>query len=133
MTIEWRYTIEEDPDVGVLSVDGYLGPDAVHRFSGAVDWVAVRCTGPVIVNLAELRAWSAEGRRAVAEAARRLAADGRSLELAAIPSRGVLLSDEDCPDIPVHPDLPTALAAHAACRPAMAAGDSAPPADLPDR
>jgi hypothetical protein len=85
------------------------------------------------VNLAELRAWSEEGRRAAAEAPRRLAADGRSLELAAIPSRGVLLSDEDCPDIPVHPDLPTALAAHAACQPAMAARDSAPPADLPDR
>ncbi|MFD5586689.1 STAS domain-containing protein [Streptomyces sp. NPDC127063] len=115
MTIEWRYTFEEDLDVGVLSVAGYLGPDAVHRFLGAVDWSVVRGAGPVVVDLAELRAWSAEGRQAIAEAARCLGAHGRSLELAAIPSRGVLLLDDDGPHISVHPDLSTALAAHAVC------------------
>lgn len=36
MTIEWRYTVEQE--LGILSVAGYLGPDAVRRFSGAVSW-----------------------------------------------------------------------------------------------
>lgn len=53
MTIEWRYTVEQD--LGILSVSGYLGPDAVHRFAGAVGWVVGRGTGPVVVDLTELR------------------------------------------------------------------------------
>ncbi|MEV0180337.1 anti-sigma factor antagonist [Streptomyces sp. NPDC050625] len=133
MTIDWRYTIEEDVDVGVLSVAGYLGPDAVHRFLGAVDWLVVRGTGPVIVDLAELRAWSTEGRCAIAEAARCLAAHGRSLELAAIPSGGAPLSEGDCPGIPVHHDLSTALAAHVVRHPATAGRGSMPTDDPPDR
>ncbi|MFE9446324.1 anti-sigma factor antagonist [Streptomyces sp. NPDC006602] len=40
MTIEWRYTV--DQELGILSVAGHLGPDAVHRFSGAVGWVVAR-------------------------------------------------------------------------------------------
>ena len=36
MTIDWRYTVEEN--LGILSVAGHLGPDAVHRFSGAIGW-----------------------------------------------------------------------------------------------
>ena len=34
MTIDWRYTVENN--LGILSVAGHVGPDAVRRFSGAV-------------------------------------------------------------------------------------------------
>jgi len=112
MTIEWRYTVEQE--LGVLSVSGYLGPDAVRRFEGAVGWAVGRGTGPVVVDLTGLRTWSAEGQLAITEAARRLAAAGRSLELAAIPPDGSLVPDGDCPPIPVHADLAGALAAHSA-------------------
>ncbi|MEV0908226.1 anti-sigma factor antagonist [Streptomyces hokutonensis] len=112
MTIEWRFTVEQE--LGVLSVSGYLGPDAVRRFEGAVGWAVGRGTGPVVVDLTGLRAWSAEGQLAITEAARRFAAAGRSLELAAIPADGSLVPDGDCPPIPVHADLAGALAAHSA-------------------
>ncbi|MBX7551856.1 anti-sigma factor antagonist [Streptomyces sp. NPDC004232] len=110
MTIDWRYTIEQD--LGILSVAGYLGPEAVRRFSGAIGWVEARGSGPVVLDLAELRGWSAEGQLAITEAARRLAGSGRILELAAIPADGSLVPGADCPDIPVHCDLTAALAAH---------------------
>ncbi|MFR9797566.1 anti-sigma factor antagonist [Streptomyces sp. MS06] len=110
MTIEWRYTVEQD--LGVLSVAGHLGREAVHRFSGAVGWVAARGTGPVVVDLTGLRSWSAEGQLAITDAARRLAEAGRGLELAAIPADGSLVPANEGPDIPVHPDLAAALAAH---------------------
>ncbi|WP_406010382.1 STAS domain-containing protein [Streptomyces sp. NBC_00637] len=110
MTIDWRYTVEEN--LGVLSVAGYLGPDGVHRFTGAVGWALARGTGPLIVDLTDLRGWSAEGQRAITEAARRLAAGGRSLELAAIPPDGSLVPEGDSPPVPVHADLTAALAAH---------------------
>ncbi|WP_405653760.1 anti-sigma factor antagonist [Streptomyces sp. NBC_00019] len=110
MTIEWRYTVEQD--LGILSVSGYLGPDAVHRFTGAVGWVVGRGSGPVIVDLTGLRGWSAEGQVAITEAARRLADAGRGLELAAIPADGSLVPGGDCTPIPVHADLAGALAAH---------------------
>lgn len=109
MTIEWRYTVEQD--LGILSVSGYLGRDAVRRFSGAVGWVVGRGSGPVIVDLAGLRGWSTEGQVAITEAARRLAAAGRDLELAAIPADGSLVPDGEGPPIPVHADLAGALAA----------------------
>jgi hypothetical protein len=112
MTIDWRYTIEQD--LGVLAVSGYLGPNAVHRFSGAVGWVLARGAGPVIVDLGGLRSWSAEGQLAITQAAVRLAAAGRRLELAAIPADGSLVPAGDCPDIPVHADMAAALAAHSA-------------------
>lgn len=111
MTIEWRYTVEDD--FGVLSVAGFLGPAAVRRFDGAVGWVVARGTGPVILDLTELRGWSTEGQLAITETARRLAGMGRSLELAAIPADGSLVPPGDCPDIPVHGDLATALSVHA--------------------
>ncbi|WP_328395342.1 STAS domain-containing protein [Streptomyces sp. NBC_00390] len=110
MTIEWRYTTHEN--LGVLSLAGFLGADAVHRFSGAVHWVLARGTGPVILDLTELRGWSVGGQLAVAQASRELTAEGRSLELAAIPADGSLVPDTTHPPIPVHTDLPTALAAH---------------------
>ncbi|MER6185859.1 anti-sigma factor antagonist [Streptomyces sp. NPDC001652] len=110
MTIEWRYTVELD--LCILSVAGYLGPDAVRRFSGAVGWVVGRGSGPVIVDLTELRGWSTEGQLAITEAARHLVAAGRSLELAGIPADGSLAPDGDGPPVAVHVDLPGALAAH---------------------
>ena len=110
MTIEWHYTIH--PDLGVLSLSGHLGPEAVARFTGAIGWVLSRGTGPVILNLTELRGWSVGGQMAVAHAARRLAQAGRRLELAAIPADGSLVPDGTHPPIPVHCDLPTALTAH---------------------
>ncbi|MGW5473199.1 anti-sigma factor antagonist [Streptomyces chartreusis] len=110
MTIDWRYTDERD--LGILSVAGYLGPHAVHRFAGAVGWAAARGTGVIILDLRELRGWSTEGQVAITEAARRLAGAGRRLELAAIPADGSLVPTGNCPDIPVHPDLATALSAH---------------------
>ncbi|MFI7008606.1 STAS domain-containing protein [Streptomyces sp. NPDC050145] len=111
MTIEWRYRIEQD--LGILSVSGHLGPEAAHRFTGAVGWVVARGTGPVVVDLTELRGWSTEGQLAIVAAARRLADSGRAMELAAIPPDGSLVPSGDCPAIPVHCDLPAALAAHA--------------------
>ncbi|MEU7168152.1 STAS domain-containing protein [Streptomyces morookaense] len=110
MTIEWRYTTHED--VGVLSVSGYLGAQAVNRFGGAVGWAEARGTGAVIVDLTALHGWSAEGQRAITEAAARLAALGRPLELAAIPADGSLVPDAGQPHVPVHPDLLSGLAAH---------------------
>ncbi|MCT9084022.1 hypothetical protein [Streptomyces fulvoviolaceus] len=110
MTIEWRYTVEQD--LGILSVSGFLGPDAVRRFEGAVGWVVGRGTGPVVVDLSGLGSWSAEGQLAIVEAARRLADAGRGLELAAIPADGSLVPCGDGPPIPVHADLAGALAAH---------------------
>ncbi|WP_406277100.1 STAS domain-containing protein [Streptomyces sp. NBC_00191] len=112
MTIEWRYTTHQD--LGVLSLAGFLGADAVARFTGAVGWALARGTGPVILDLTELRGWSAGGQLAVAQAARQLADKGRSLELAAIPSDGSLVPDGSHPPIPVHCDLAAALVAHQA-------------------
>ncbi|MZD03779.1 anti-sigma factor antagonist [Streptomyces sp. SID5785] len=111
MTIEWRYRVEHG--LGVLSVSGHLGPEAAHRFAGAVGWVVARGTGPVVVDLSELRGWSAEGRLAVVAAAGRLAACGRAMTLAAVPAGDALLPPGEGPAIPVHGDLPAALAAHA--------------------
>ncbi|HET6359910.1 STAS domain-containing protein [Streptomyces sp.] len=110
MTIEWRYTTQQD--FCVLSLAGYLGADAVSRFSGAVGWALARGTGPVILDLTELRGWSIGGQLAVAQAARQLADEGRCLELAAIPADGSLVPDGTHPPIPVHCDLAAALAAY---------------------
>ncbi|MFE8949670.1 anti-sigma factor antagonist [Streptomyces sp. NPDC007856] len=96
MTIEGRCTIEQD--LGILSVAGHLGREAVRRFGGAVGWVVARGTGPVILDLTALLSRSAEGRLAITEAARRLAGAGRGLEPAAIPVGGSLVPTGDCPD-----------------------------------
>lgn len=115
MTIEWRYTIH--PGLGVLSLAGFLGQEAVGRFQGAVGWALARGTGPVVLDLTGLRGWSDGGRLAVSEAASRLAAEGRGLELAAVPERGALAPDgrfvcDAQVTIAVHGDLAAALAAH---------------------
>ncbi|WP_225801723.1 anti-sigma factor antagonist [Streptomyces sp. NK15101] len=112
MTIEWRYTVRKD--LGVLSLAGFLGAEAVDRFSGAIGWTLARGTGPVVLDLTGLRGWSVGGQLAVADAARRLAAEDRPLELAAIPADGSLVPDGSRPPLVVHCDLTTALAAHGA-------------------
>ncbi|HEY9372110.1 anti-sigma factor antagonist [Streptomyces sp.] len=112
MTIEWRYTVQKE--LGVLSLAGFLGAEAVDRFTGAVGWALARGTGPVILDLTSLRGWSVGGQLAVADAARRLAAEGRCLELAAIPADGSLVPDGSQAPILVHCDLPAALASHQA-------------------
>ncbi|CAL9637730.1 anti-sigma factor antagonist [Streptomyces sp. enrichment culture] len=114
MSIEWRCTVEQN--LAILAVAGHLSPGAARRLTGAVGWAVDRSTGPVIVDLTRLHGWSAEGQLAIAEAARRLRAAGRSLELAAIPADGSLVPAGDCPPAPVHSDLPAALAAHSARR-----------------
>ncbi|GAA4915400.1 STAS domain-containing protein [Streptomyces coeruleoprunus] len=128
MTIEWRYTTQEG--LGILSLAGFLGADAVNRFTGAVGWVVARGSGPVILDLTELRGWSVSGRLAVAQACRRLEAEGRRPELAALPAdgsadpEGTLLSDGALgpdgsrPEVTVHHDLTAALAAHREVDPA---------------
>ncbi|MGW6390309.1 STAS domain-containing protein [Streptomyces sp. NPDC055103] len=110
MTIEWRYTVQQE--LGVLSLAGFLGADALGRFTGAVGWAVARGTGPVVLDLSRLRGWSTGGQLAVTEAAHRLRAAGRSLELAAIPADGPLVPVGEGPAIPVHCDLDAAFAAH---------------------
>ncbi|UKY48553.1 STAS domain-containing protein [Streptomyces inhibens] len=110
MTIQWRCTARDR--VCVLSLAGYLGPEEADRLGGAVGWALARGRGPVVLDLTALDGWSAAGRLAIAEAARQLAAQGRSLELAAIPADGSLVPDGMCPPIPVHHDLDAALATH---------------------
>ena len=112
MTIEWHYTTY--PGLGILSLAGHLAPEAVDRFTGAIGWVLARGAGPVILDLTALRGWSVGGQLAVTRAARRLADEGRRLELAAIPADGSLVPDGTHPPIPVHVDLSAALAAHRA-------------------
>ncbi|WP_037622811.1 STAS domain-containing protein [Streptomyces aureus] len=110
MTIEWHYTAGED--FSLLSLSGHLGPEGAHRFTGAIGWVLARGTGPVVVDMSGLRSWSVNGQLAVIEAARRLGAHGRSLELAAIPADGSLVPAGDCPPITIHTDLAAAIAGH---------------------
>ncbi|MEU0221491.1 hypothetical protein ABZ281_43580 [Streptomyces sp. NPDC006265] len=95
MTIERRYSGEEN--LGILSVAGHLG--------GAMGWVLGRGAGPVVADLTELRSCSAEGQATIIEAARHIAASGRSLEPAVIPADGSLVPDGHCPAISVHTGL----------------------------
>jgi hypothetical protein len=110
MTIEWHYNAGED--FSVLFLSGHLGPAGAHRFTGAIGWVLARGSGPVVVDMSGLRSCSVTGQLAVIEAARRLGASGRCLELAAIPADGSLVPDGDWPPITIHTDLAAAVAEH---------------------
>ncbi|MEV0375456.1 STAS domain-containing protein [Streptomyces sp. NPDC050636] len=112
MTLQWRCTARDR--MCVLSLAGYLGSEEAGRFGGALGWALARGRGPVVLDLTALDGWSAAGQLAIAEAARQLAAQERSLELAAIPADGSLVPDGECPPIPVHHDLEAALASHSA-------------------
>lgn len=110
VTIEWHYTAHDN--LGVLSVTGCLGAQAADRFVGAIDCTAHRGTGPVIVDLTELKGWSVAGQGAIVQVALHLTAHDRSLELAAIPADGSLVPDATQLSIPVHANLDAALTAH---------------------
>ncbi|MFF7469091.1 anti-sigma factor antagonist [Streptomyces sp. NPDC008092] len=106
----------------------YLDREAARRFAGAVGWAPARGAGPAVVDLTALRGWSAEGQPAITEAARLLARTESGLEPAAIPADGSLVPIGDGTLIPVHADLPAALAAHGIHpgEPAAASADNGP-------
>jgi len=110
VTIQWHF--QNRPGAGVLQVSGYLAADCAPRFAGAVGWALARGTGPLIVDLKALSGWSPEGQSAISAAVLRLAEQQRPLELAAIPVGEEYGLIADLCDVPVHPDLATALAAH---------------------
>jgi hypothetical protein len=108
LTIQWHLTTR--PAADVLQISGYLGDDAVTRFSGAIGWALARGQGPLLLDLSRLKGWSAGGRDAVTEAAGRLAEQGRSLELVAGPGDPALPLPSG---LTTHPNLTAALDAHA--------------------
>ena len=110
MTIQWHF--QDRSGAGVLQVSGYLGGDSVPRFAGAVGWALARGTGPLIVDLKALHGWSPQGQVALRDAALRLAEQQRTLELAAVPTGADCALIPELSDLPVHPDLAAALAAH---------------------
>lgn len=115
MTIQWQY--QAQPDCGVLSLSGYLGSQATTRFIGAIGWALARGTGRVIVDITGLEGWSQTGREAIVLAARRLAAQDRTLELAGLPHDHIALNPRpNGPAVRQHPDLHAALSAQAAAR-----------------
>jgi anti-anti-sigma regulatory factor len=115
-TFQWQYTARDD--LGILALAGQLDATTADRFTGAVSWTLAHGTGPLILDLHALHAWSPEGQAAIVKAARCLAERNRPLELAAIPADGTAaVIYNGTPFIPVHPDLATALAAQGAtCR-----------------
>jgi len=113
VTIQWRH--ESRAAVGILALSGHLGAGEAARFTGAIGWALAYGAGPLILDLTALQGWSAPGRDAIVQAARRLAAQHRTLELAAAPADATGLATADSHvTIRVHPDLATALAAHGA-------------------
>ncbi|MCX4755134.1 hypothetical protein [Kitasatospora purpeofusca] len=70
MSIQW----DLDHGADLLRLSGCLGQDALHRFTGAVDWTRAHRTGPVILDLSALRGWNTEGEAAIVDAAARLGA-----------------------------------------------------------
>ncbi|MFB7292372.1 STAS domain-containing protein [Actinacidiphila glaucinigra] len=112
-TFHWNYTARDD--LGILALAGRLDDTTAERFTGAVNWVLAHGTGPVIADLAALDTWSHAGQAAIVKAARRLATQGRPLELSAIPADGTAaVIYNGTPFIPVHLDLTAALAARGA-------------------
>ncbi|MFE3324440.1 anti-sigma factor antagonist [Streptomyces sp. NPDC059176] len=108
MSISWR--VEEQRGATVMSVAGFLGSNAVSRFSEGFGWVVARSTGPVIVDLAELLGWSAEGELAVLRAATAIRSSGRSLAFCGLDHLEATNTWGDhLASIAVYPDLDTAL------------------------
>ncbi|MFM9698345.1 anti-sigma factor antagonist [Streptomyces europaeiscabiei] len=127
MTIQWRYTVE--PDLGILSACGHRAPEAVRRFAGG----RRLGTGPVIVDLTELRDWSAEGWLAEP----RTPPDGllrsdTAWNPAEVPTDGSLVPD-DGPPTRIHADLATALAEHGVRREGAQAGQTRRTTEWRDR
>jgi hypothetical protein len=111
--LQWRY--ECRPELGVLSLAGHLGATAAPRVSGAVGWALYRGEGPLILDLSTVTGWTSLGQGSVVEAAVRLAAHGRTMEIAAPPAGGTsAIAGNRFVAIAIHSDLPTALATHGA-------------------
>ncbi|NUL04667.1 anti-sigma factor antagonist [Streptomyces lunaelactis] len=112
MSISWSF--EEPHGVAVMRVAGYLGSNAVDRFSEGFGWVAARSTGTVLLDVSELLGWSAEGEAAVLQAAAALKERERSL---AVCGPGHLeatrLWTDQVHSMTVYADLDTALSAEA--------------------
>ncbi|MEU2432640.1 anti-sigma factor antagonist [Streptomyces sp. NPDC007861] len=79
MSISW--SVEEQRGVAVMSVAGFLGNNAIGRFSDGFNWVVTRSAGAVVLDFTELLGWSAEGEAAVIQAAAGLRSAGRPLRL----------------------------------------------------
>jgi hypothetical protein len=116
VSLQWRY--ERLDGLGVFALGGRLDADTTPWFAGALTWPLSRGTGPVILDLTTLDGWDDAGRRAISTAARRLATCARQLDLAAAPP-GLARSVTSDPRAPIatHPDLTSALRAHAAVAP----------------
>lgn len=104
MTIQWHLTTR--PTVDVLQITGYLGDDAVTRFTGAMGWALARGEQTLLLDCTHLQGWSTAGKNAVATAANRLTGQQRHLELVAPP--------EPVDGIHTHSSLVAALDAHQA-------------------
>jgi anti-anti-sigma regulatory factor len=113
VSLQWRY--ERLDSLGVLALAGRLDTTTAPWFAGALTWPLSRGLGPVILDLTALDGWDDAGRQAISTAARRLATCARQLDLAAAPPNlaHAVTGDPRAP-IAIHPDLTSALRAHAA-------------------
>lgn len=84
MTIQWHLTT--GPSVDILQISGFLGDDAVARFTGAVGWALARGEHTLLLDCTRLNGWSHAGEQAVANAAHALADQSRDLVLVAPPA-----------------------------------------------
>ena len=111
MSISW--SVEEQHGVAVMSVAGFLGDNAIDRFTDGFIWVMARSTAAVVLDLTGLLGWSAEGEMAVIQAATRLQNSERPLSLCGLDRLDVTNSwAEQLDTTTVYPDLDSALKAH---------------------
>ncbi|WP_188302240.1 STAS domain-containing protein [Streptomyces sp. CBMA123] len=112
--MQWEFATERG--VGVMTLTGFLGQDATHRFQGAFDWAVARCSGPLVIDMAALRGWNCSGEDAILDATGRLSAGRGPLVVCGLGERGaqVLTTAAALSVIRVFPDLDTAVAALAA-------------------
>ncbi|MDI9886424.1 anti-sigma factor antagonist [Streptomyces sp. HNM0645] len=108
MSISW--SVEEHRGVAVMAVVGFLGNNAVGRFSDGFGWVVARSTGPVVLDLTGLLGWSAEGVTAVMQAATGLRGGRGPLGLCGLDHLEVADGWADrLGSMTVYPDLDAAL------------------------
>jgi anti-anti-sigma regulatory factor len=107
-----QWELETVDGVGVLHLTGFLGERSTHRFRGALDWVAARCPGAIVIDLTALKGWSTEGEGAIVDAAGRLA-DRGPLAVCGLRERpgDLLRTSSALHALQLYPDLDTALAA----------------------
>ncbi|MGA5821097.1 STAS domain-containing protein [Kitasatospora sp. NPDC094028] len=112
--MQWEFATQRD--VGVITLTGFLGQDATHRFQGAFDWAVARRSGPLVVDMTALTGWNRSGEDAILDATGRLSADRGPLAVCGLGERGAhaLATAAALSVIRVFPDLDTAVAALAA-------------------